>query len=458
MKVFPLLIILEILFGYDSSEVEVESFLENPSMYPGHMEPLGSKQPQIEIETLYEYPNAQDFFKDYVKPGRPFLLKKGAVNQPAFKLWSDDYMKSFPEAATEQVACEPNLKEIREAQGFYTSMLDFINRYHKEEIYMVSKVPDYLQKDILMPPPLRCNNTRKLMLDHVTWMSSGGTKSVLHNDDLDNINCLFRGTKELLFINPVKYGKKVPIDRPRGGYSSLDVDKVNFTKYPALREVEYIHCTMEEGDCLFIPWRWYHQVNSISNKNSQNIAVNIWFTHDDQHIPEQCDVDDGKTSINNWVFSGIESYASEVNESVSTYPLIDVVKSLIQKTKYQRINFKTFFTLLHKVPGIFSGEEFDHLKLPVEFVKACKETFDKINVVEDKYIDSKDFEKISSDELSENIEASIGKHFETMVNIVNELLTQESLVGSTEENNNDDKEKIIPDYENVAKSNDKVEL
>ncbi|XP_065648852.1 uncharacterized protein LOC100207979 isoform X6 [Hydra vulgaris] len=396
MKVFPLLIILEILFGYDSSEVEVESFLENPSMYPGHMEPLGSKQPQIEIETLYEYPNAQDFFKDYVKPGRPFLLKKGAVNQPAFKLWSDDYMKSFPEAATEQVACEPNLKEIREAQGFYTSMLDFINRYHKEEIYMVSKVPDYLQKDILMPPPLRCNNTRKLMLDHVTWMSSGGTKSVLHNDDLDNINCLFRGTKELLFINPVKYGKKVPIDRPRGGYSSLDVDK-------------------------------YHQVNSISNKNSQNIAVNIWFTHDDQHIPEQCDVDDGKTSINNWVFSGIESYASEVNESVSTYPLIDVVKSLIQKTKYQRINFKTFFTLLHKVPGIFSGEEFDHLKLPVEFVKACKETFDKINVVEDKYIDSKDFEKISSDELSENIEASIGKHFETMVNIVNELLTQESL-------------------------------
>ena len=28
-------------------------------MYPGHMEPLGSKQPHVEIETLYEYPNAQ---------------------------------------------------------------------------------------------------------------------------------------------------------------------------------------------------------------------------------------------------------------------------------------------------------------------------------------------------------------------------------------------------------------
>jgi len=40
-------------------------------------------------------------------------------------------------------------------------------------------------------------------------MSSGGTKSVLHQDDLDNINCLFRGSKDLLFINPIKYGSKV---------------------------------------------------------------------------------------------------------------------------------------------------------------------------------------------------------------------------------------------------------
>ena len=41
------------------------------------------------------------------------------------------------------------------------------------------------------------------------WFSSGGTKSVLHNDDVDNINCLFSGTKELLFIDYKKYKDKV---------------------------------------------------------------------------------------------------------------------------------------------------------------------------------------------------------------------------------------------------------
>ena len=41
------------------------------------------------------------------------------------------------------------------------------------------------------------------------WFSSGGTKSVLHNDDQENINCLYRGTKELLFIDYKKYKSKV---------------------------------------------------------------------------------------------------------------------------------------------------------------------------------------------------------------------------------------------------------
>ena len=41
------------------------------------------------------------------------------------------------------------------------------------------------------------------------WFSSGGTKSVLHNDDVDNINCLFSGRKELLFIDYKRYKTKV---------------------------------------------------------------------------------------------------------------------------------------------------------------------------------------------------------------------------------------------------------
>ena len=48
----------------------------------------------------------------------------------------------------------------------------------------------------------------------VTWFSSGGTKSVVHNDDVDNINCLFRGKKQLMFMDYEKYKTKVSVGLP----------------------------------------------------------------------------------------------------------------------------------------------------------------------------------------------------------------------------------------------------
>ena len=33
------------------------------------------------------------------------------------------------------------------------------------------------------------------------WLSSGGTKSVLHNDHAENIMCVFKGTKEFFLID-----------------------------------------------------------------------------------------------------------------------------------------------------------------------------------------------------------------------------------------------------------------
>ena len=46
------------------------------------------------------------------------MLKGEAMKQPAYKLWTDEYIKSFPGASEEVVQCEPNLKEKREATGF----------------------------------------------------------------------------------------------------------------------------------------------------------------------------------------------------------------------------------------------------------------------------------------------------------------------------------------------------
>ena len=108
-----------------------------------------------------------DFFENYIKPGRPFMLKGEAMKQPAYELWTDEYIKSFPDISEEVVHCKrwadeyiksspeaskevvqskQNLKEKREeATGFEMPMKEFISRYHNERIYMVNRVPTFMQ-------------------------------------------------------------------------------------------------------------------------------------------------------------------------------------------------------------------------------------------------------------------------------------------------------------------------
>ena len=55
-----------------------------------------------------------------------------------------------------------------------------------------------------MPPCLGCGGFERGLEVGVIWFSSGGTQSVLHLDDVDNINCLLDGKKELIMIDRVR--------------------------------------------------------------------------------------------------------------------------------------------------------------------------------------------------------------------------------------------------------------
>ena len=60
------------------------------------------------------------------------------------------------------------------------------------------------------------------------WFSSGGTSSVVHNDDFENINCVYRGTKTFVFVNSTKYADLLPeiLTNVNGSYNDkIDVDR-----------------------------------------------------------------------------------------------------------------------------------------------------------------------------------------------------------------------------------------
>lgn len=255
-----------------------------PEHPPGHLKPLGSHQPPVGVLDSTDFvPSSREFFDQNVLPGKPVLFKGAAKKMPAFSKWTDEYLSE--KFGQEGIDVEEGKKENRSLATFHFKLQDFISRYKDEDIYLVETLPAKMREEYALLKSLSCGGYTNVLQDAVVWFSSGGTKSVLHYDSVDNINCLFDGTKELVMINK-SHLEQAHIDKVHGAFSTVDVDQVDMYKFPGLQTIPYFKAVMEPGDCFFIPARWVHQVRSYGKRN---LAVNIWWAHFEKFNQSDCD-------------------------------------------------------------------------------------------------------------------------------------------------------------------------
>lgn len=256
--------------------VLILAYSRDLTLEPGHLKPFGiSKSTQI-CDEVDKFPQPDVFFGEYVFKKRPLVMRNAAKLSPAFKTWTDDYFLQANEPKNHVVSIETEKKENRQQEVREMPFTEFVSIYNTSGIYMVNPVPTFIRKDIILPCCMQCPFiVEGKLVENIMWFSSGGTKSVVHTDSVDNVNCLYRGEKQFVMVDPDKYGDKVDIDHPEGSYSGVDVDSVDYTKYPGLADVEFYTINITAGDCLFIPYKWIHQVRSFGS----NLAVNIWWNH-----------------------------------------------------------------------------------------------------------------------------------------------------------------------------------
>ncbi|XP_028415019.1 uncharacterized protein LOC114538089 isoform X2 [Dendronephthya gigantea] len=245
--------------------------------------------------------------------------------------------------------------------------------------------------DVFLPPPLCCPElVDNFLLAKLMWFSSGGTKSVLHYDSAENINCLFAGTKKLYFIDPNKYSDKVTIENKKSAYSNVDVEKVDFIKYPGLAQVEYHYAEMQPGDCLYIPYGWYHHVSSVG----RNLAVNIWWSASAKpHLPN-CNLPN--TTLEKCTFFGFETlYPREAIDALK-----GALKSLFElhENKVTMNDFRSYLPksdffepdaiwsdeMMEKVDQIYNyldGSSDDAQLTPDDITSMSEETSEKIFIL-----------------------------------------------------------------------------
>lgn len=257
---------------------------------PGHLKPFGSQGPHLTVDEVNSL-STVEFFEKYVNTKKAVVLRDATKQFAATKLWTDEYLYKKTENLNDYMFdVETVKKETRNQKMLQMTFREFLDSYRKKELYMVSDVSSVFMDELNLPQVLQCGHANKGLDKMVMWFSSGNTKSVIHTDDYENILCIIDGKKDVVLVDSNKYEDEAQalIDFPDGAYSSADVDKVDYDKYPRIENMEYYKATLNKGDCLYIPFKWIHQVRS----TNRNLAVNYWFNNEKLfelgQFPESC--------------------------------------------------------------------------------------------------------------------------------------------------------------------------
>lgn len=165
-----------------------------------------------------------------------------------------------------------------EAKGWRTTAMvfaTFLRTYRarrREQLYAVTEVPRPLAQALTLPAwmPYPCVETLEQAM---LWLGAGGQVSLVHNDNRDNLLCVFDGCKQVTLIDGLDGDALYERKELRDKVSPVDLDAPDLTRFPEFARVQPLHATAEAGDVLYIPVGWFHQVHSIG----RNLAVNLWF-------------------------------------------------------------------------------------------------------------------------------------------------------------------------------------
>ncbi len=128
-------------------------------------------------------------------------------------------------------------------------------------------VPDFA-KDLVVPDSIHSSCLR---------FSSNNIQMWTHYDINDNILVGLRGRKRLILFHPEEI-RHLYADGTASAV--LDVDQPDLSRFPRFAKAVIWEGVLEEGDVLFIPAMWWHNVRTLS----VCYGLNVFF----RHLPAEC--------------------------------------------------------------------------------------------------------------------------------------------------------------------------
>ena len=181
---------------------------------------------------------------------------------PAYQLWTDEYLNhTYGDVMLNMETKDDDKFNIPNGM----KLKEFLEIYQHADRYLVDEVPPEMRKEVILPLCLRCDEMDKYFFVSYFWFSQGNTSSKIHLDTDENMLCVVKGHKEVLMVSP-EYSADLYTDDARVlGVLDINVTSVDLLKYPRVKNVHYVKANVDEGDMVYIPQMWWHQVYSRYN-------------------------------------------------------------------------------------------------------------------------------------------------------------------------------------------------
>uniref|UniRef100_A0A3Q0SY15 Bifunctional peptidase and (3S)-lysyl hydroxylase JMJD7 n=1 Tax=Amphilophus citrinellus TaxID=61819 RepID=A0A3Q0SY15_AMPCI len=258
-------------------------------------------------------PDPLQFYRDWIAPNKPCILRNAFSHWPALTKWTPDYLREKVGSKVISVAVTPNgyadavngarFVMPEERQMSFSSLLDIIEGkvdkgggvfyIQKQCSNLLQELPE-LTADLEPQIPWMSTALGKFPDAVNFWLGEENAITSMHKDHYENLYCVVSGEKHFILLPPTDrpfvpyglYGQAVYHQRDDGEFEVFDqndservpwipLDPLDpdLERYPQYRQAQPLHCSVKAGEMLYLPSLWFHHVR----QSHGCIAVNFWY-------------------------------------------------------------------------------------------------------------------------------------------------------------------------------------
>jgi Cupin-like domain len=233
---------------------------------------------QLQAVDVVNTISAEDFKKNYYNPKKPLIIKDLAKQWPAYNKWNWSYFKEL--VGNQKVALYNNIKSdaytpINTADDYKTfgEYIDMVSAGPAGWRIFLFNIFDHapqLIQDFTWPEDLMKGYVKKYPM-----LFTGGQTSITHmhfDIDLSHImHTQFVGRKRVLLFPNEEQDKlyRKPFEVLSmvdfSNYYDAEKSKVDYEKFPALKQAKGYEVILEHGDTLFMPAGYWHHMEYLDS-------------------------------------------------------------------------------------------------------------------------------------------------------------------------------------------------